>query len=237
MLRTTLPADGEEVLPAPAPDHASDRASDLERLAALAGRHHLEGIEQRAETARLQARDDVVSVAVLGRFKAGKTSMLNQLLGEDLLPVQAIPATAVITRLSSGPRLTVRVFPTAGDAFAIGPAQLADWTTESGNPDNVRQVEWVQVESPALADLDHLDDAACRGRQPDRQPAAGDDEQAVRHRVLVEQGFALAQHDHRAVVGERRDLALAQWLEQLAVGQRALDGQVGCRWSHVAPLV
>ncbi|MBN9103871.1 MAG: dynamin family protein [Propionibacteriaceae bacterium] len=152
MLRTTLPADGEEVLPAPAPD----RASDLERLAALAGRHHLEGIEQRAETARLQATDDVVSVAVLGRFKAGKTSMLNQLLGEDLLPVQAIPATAVITRLRSGPRLTVRVFPTAGDAFAIGPAQLADWTTESGNPDNVRQVEWVQVESPALADLDHL---------------------------------------------------------------------------------
>lgn len=152
MLSTSLSADGADVPPAP----ASDRASDLEQLAALAGRHHLDGIQQRARTGQLQATDDAVSVAVLGRFKAGKTSMLNQLLGEDLLPVQAVPATAVITRLRCGPRLAVQVKPIAGAGFEIAPAQLADWTTESGNPDNVRRVEWVQAESPALADLDHL---------------------------------------------------------------------------------
>lgn len=153
MLKTSLPAADDPEVPSAVPPGS---ASSLESLAALAGRHHLDGIERRARTAQLQASEDAVSVAVLGRFKAGKTSMLNQLLGADLLPVQAIPATAVITRLRYGPRLTVRVLLTSGAVLDVEPAQLADWTTESGNPDNVRQVEWVQVESPALADLDHL---------------------------------------------------------------------------------
>src|SRR3972149_5947046 len=47
---------------------------------------------------------DIVDVAVVGRFKAGKSSFLNSIIGRDLMPVAAVPLTAVVTRLRYGPR-------------------------------------------------------------------------------------------------------------------------------------
>ncbi|MGC4084745.1 MAG: hypothetical protein QM736_22190 [Vicinamibacterales bacterium] len=79
--------------------------------------------------------------------------MLNELLGAGVLPVQAIPATAVITRARFGPALAARVVPTRGAGFDVDPGALADWVTESGNPGNRRGVERVDVESPALRDI------------------------------------------------------------------------------------
>jgi hypothetical protein len=43
-----------------------------------------------------------LSIGVLGRFKAGKSSSLKQLIGRELLPVGVIPVTAVVTDLSGG---------------------------------------------------------------------------------------------------------------------------------------
>nr|WP_300144921.1 dynamin family protein [Propionicimonas sp.] len=126
---------------------------DLATIAGIARRHHLTDIDRRCRTAQQQAAEGLVTVAVLGRFKAGKTTLLNQLLGEDLLPVQAIPATAVITRLRFGPALRVSVKTGTGAPFGIEPAEIGHWATETGNPSNHRGVEWVDVASPALADL------------------------------------------------------------------------------------
>lgn len=128
----------------------------LATLAELAGRHHLIDIERRCRTAQLQAQEGLVTVAVLGRFKAGKTTLLNQLLGEELLPVQAIPATAVITRLRFGPALRVTVILKHQPPMLIDPAELSEWSTETGNPGNIRQVDWIEVVAPALGDLDNL---------------------------------------------------------------------------------
>jgi len=41
-----------------------------------------------------------VNVAVVGRFKAGKSSFLNQIVGREILPVDILPATSVITQIS-----------------------------------------------------------------------------------------------------------------------------------------
>jgi hypothetical protein len=127
--------------------------ADLATIAGIARRHHLTDIDRRCRTARQQAAEGLVTVAVLGRFKAGKTTLLNQLLGEDLLPVQAIPATAVITRLRFGPVLRVSVKAGTGAPFAIEPGEIGNWATETGNPSNCRDVDWVDVASPALAEL------------------------------------------------------------------------------------
>jgi small GTP-binding protein len=140
----------------PVPLAARSPASGLETIAAIAGRHQLDEIEQRARRARQQAGDDAVGVAVLGRFKAGKTTLLNQLLGADLLPVEAVPATAVITRLRYGAEPSIRVLPRSGTGFDITPAEVPEWATETGNTDNIRDVESIQVENPALGDLSHL---------------------------------------------------------------------------------
>ena len=46
---------------------------------------------------------DEIGVAVLGRFKAGKSSFLNDFLGRGILPV-GVPVTAVVTEIRYGAR-------------------------------------------------------------------------------------------------------------------------------------
>jgi len=128
----------------------------LAELAGIARRHRLAGLEERCLTAVRQARDGDHVVAVLGQFKAGKSSLLNWLLGEDVLPVQAIPTTAVVTRVRYDDRLTARVKRRGHEPAAAPLGELGEWITQAGNPDNRRDVEWVEVRSPALADLPGL---------------------------------------------------------------------------------
>ena len=40
-----------------------------------------------------------VTIAVIGQFKRGKTSMVNRLLGKSILPVGIVPITAAVTRI------------------------------------------------------------------------------------------------------------------------------------------
>jgi GTP-binding protein EngB required for normal cell division len=128
-------------------------AEAIRQLTELARRYQLTELERRCLATTEQVGSGTVNVALLGRFKAGKTSVLNQLLGAEVLPVQAIPATAVITRARFGPVLAARVVPTRGPGFDVDPGTLAEWVTESGNPGNRRGVERVDVESPALRDI------------------------------------------------------------------------------------
>jgi GTP-binding protein EngB required for normal cell division len=93
-----------------------------------------------------------VDVAVVGQFKSGKSSLLNTLLGSDLFPVSALPATAVITRASAGPSLTVQVRHLDGQTYNISPEQIKDFVTEAGNPRNQRRVALVDVFTPAMSE-------------------------------------------------------------------------------------
>jgi len=134
--------------------------NDTDAALALIGRiatdYQLGELLRRCETASHQGRARAMHVAVLGRFKAGKTTLLNGLLHENLLPVQAIPATAVITRVRNGPATTARIHLLDGASLDIDPQALADWVTESGNPGNTRGVDYVEVRSPGLRDLPSL---------------------------------------------------------------------------------
>lgn len=87
---------------------------------------------------------------MLGQFKSGKSSLLNALLGDNIFPVSAPPATAVITRTVAGPNLAVRVHHLGGTAIDIAPQQIGDFVTEAGNPRNRRNVAVVDVFTPAM---------------------------------------------------------------------------------------
>ncbi|HEX2719479.1 MAG TPA: dynamin family protein, partial [Candidatus Deferrimicrobium sp.] len=93
----------------------------------------------------------VVDVAVLGQFKAGKSSFLNGLIGGAIVPVDVLPSTAVVTRIGYGERERVIVHGLAGEPFEIPLARLAEFVTERGNPANEKRVAVVDVELPALA--------------------------------------------------------------------------------------
>jgi len=93
----------------------------------------------------------IVDVAVLGQFKSGKSSFLNSLFCREIVPVDVLPTTAVVTRIGYGPTDHAVVRYLSGKIEDVSSDSVAEYVTESENPDNRKQVALVEVESPALA--------------------------------------------------------------------------------------
>jgi GTP-binding protein EngB required for normal cell division len=95
-------------------------------------------------------------LAVLGQFKRGKSSLLNALLGEPILPTSVVPLTAIPTLLHPASHPLVRVKFADGavrkledGTLAQRAAFLAAFVTEKGNPKNRLRVDHVEVYSAA----------------------------------------------------------------------------------------
>ncbi|MEN6412728.1 MAG: dynamin family protein [Veillonellales bacterium] len=109
----------------------------------------LEESEQQCGELTVKLAEDRFTLAVLGQFKRGKSSLMNAIIGRELLPTGVLPLTSAITVLKYGPeeRLLVRredsIFP---DELPV--ASLADYVTEKGNPSNRKKVKTACVELP-----------------------------------------------------------------------------------------
>jgi hypothetical protein len=111
-------------------------AADSEMLAALRGR---------LRAARLR-------VLVVGEAKRGKSTLVNALLGREVLPVGVTPLTALATAVRHGPDEHVEVrFLDGQDRFPL--AALDDLVTERGNRANSRAIAGVTIwlGAPVLA--------------------------------------------------------------------------------------
>jgi GTP-binding protein EngB required for normal cell division len=123
----------------------------LELLEEIIERYQLSAVRPALRACRgLQREREHVSVAVLGRFKAGKSSFLNDLAGRPLLPVGVLPVTTVVTRLCYGPAEKAWVQYQDGRQETVTVEEIAGLVSEAENPDNRKQVERVSVELPSL---------------------------------------------------------------------------------------
>ena len=122
------------------------RLEAVERLAAEAGAAHL-ATDVRALSDRV--RDGLFYVACVGQFKRGKSTLLNALVGESVLPVGVVPVTAVVTVVRHGERRSARVRFAAGGWQEIATADLAQFVTEEQNPENGKGVAAVEVFVPS----------------------------------------------------------------------------------------
>lgn len=88
-------------------------------------------------------------IAVFGRVSSGKSSLLNHIVGRDVLPVGVNPITAVPTRLVYGaePRAIAWFADRQPERFDV--VRLADFVTEQRNPANIQHVTRIVVELPA----------------------------------------------------------------------------------------
>ncbi len=89
-------------------------------------------------------------MAVLGKFKAGKSSFLNSLAGKDALPVGVVPVTAVITELFWAPEEKARVKFLNGEIKEIPVAAVKDYVSEELNPKNRQGAALVEIGLPSL---------------------------------------------------------------------------------------
>ena len=97
----------------------------------------------------VQLAEDRFNLAVVGQFKRGKSTLMNAVLGRDLLPTGLLPLTSAITTLCYGPRERV-VLHRKGWAWEqeVPLAQLAAYITELGNPGNEKGLVEARVELP-----------------------------------------------------------------------------------------
>jgi ribosome biogenesis GTPase A len=99
----------------------------------------------------LLGQDRIIDVAILGQFKAGKSSFINSLIGQNVLPVGAIPVTTVITRLyyDNEPGAIVTHFD--GSTIEVPVNEVEQYISEEKNPANEKNVEVVDIALSALA--------------------------------------------------------------------------------------
>lgn len=96
-------------------------------------------------------------LAVLGQFKRGKSTLLNALLGEEILPSSVIPLTAIPTFILAGEKRKARIFfsndrpyveKESLDASELN-SFLSQYVAEESNPSNQLNVAYVEVTHPA----------------------------------------------------------------------------------------
>ena len=92
-------------------------------------------------------RDELV-LSVVGQFKRGKSSLINALLGESLLPVAITPLTAVVTEIRTNSEPQARVCFRNGTHCEISAAELGQYCGEKENPHNHKGVQTVQLWTP-----------------------------------------------------------------------------------------
>jgi GTP-binding protein EngB required for normal cell division len=125
--------------------------STLERIIADQG---LVEFRPALETALNRLEDQRFEIAVFGRVSSGKSSLLNHLLGQPVLPVGVTPITAVPTRVMHGSTSRVEVNFADRRAEETGLDRLREFVTEQDNPANTKHVTRLIVRVPAavLAD-------------------------------------------------------------------------------------
>ena len=125
-------------------------ADILRRLAQCLERRGERGKSEAANALSAKLAEDQLTVAALGQFKRGKSTLLNAMLGHDLLPSGILPVTSAITLLRYGPveRLSIS---RKGLSFAEDAAvdRLAEYVSETHNPGNVKQVTVANLEVPS----------------------------------------------------------------------------------------
>jgi GTP-binding protein EngB required for normal cell division len=88
-------------------------------------------------------------IAVFGRVSSGKSSLLNHIVGRDVLPVGVTPITAVPTRLVRGDHTAARITFAELPPRTIPVEELACYASEEGNPGNHKHVTAILVQFPA----------------------------------------------------------------------------------------
>jgi ribosome biogenesis GTPase A len=92
---------------------------------------------------------DSFYLAVLGQFKRGKTTFINALLGEEILPTGVLPLTSIITLIRFGATKRAEVVFLDKRRCAIDTTELRQYVSESENARNEKKVHHVELVYPS----------------------------------------------------------------------------------------
>ena len=125
---------------------AMDRAETTEPSGQLGLSHHIRSLQSVAE----QLHQGNYRIVVLGEMNRGKSTLINALVGESLLPSDVSPCTALLTLLRHGPEPQVTLHYTNGN-----PPQIIDFATFRADY-TIPADEARQLETNAFPDISHV---------------------------------------------------------------------------------
>jgi predicted GTPase len=102
-----------------------------------------------ATAVRDRVEHDEFVVACVGQSKRGKSTLLNALVGDPVLPAGITPVTAVPTVIRFGNARSARIQESQSGWRTIDVSDVADYVSEERNPGNVRSVTAVEVVEPS----------------------------------------------------------------------------------------
>ncbi len=152
-------------------EQTGDEVLLVQRLESVISEHGL--VEFRSTLSMILDRleDNSFEIAIFGRVSSGKSSLLNAMLGTDVLPVGVTPITAVPTRLLFGETPVVHVWFANRTPERFEIAQLPEFVAEQLNRGNEKHVTRIVVQLPsprlregvAFVDTPGLGSLATRG--------------------------------------------------------------------------
>lgn len=126
-----------------------DGATRLLRLAQLAEELGSGRIAEEARDLASRISEGRFYVACIGQFKRGKSTLINALIGDAVLPVGFTPVTAVPTVIRFGEGRRARIQARDGSWQGVSVSDLNQYVSEEFNPENTKGVRGVEVFVPS----------------------------------------------------------------------------------------
>ena len=148
---TTVNSGILALVPPPPPEVEGGALSKLAAMADTLGADQLAG-EARKLAARVS--EGRFYMACVGQFKRGKSTLINALIGEPILPTGFVPITAVPTVIRFGERLRACIQTRDRCWREASVTDLDRYVSEEHNPENIAAIAGVEVfvPSPVLAE-------------------------------------------------------------------------------------
>lgn len=123
-----------------------DAADTIIQLGSKHGQVRIkEGASVLAEKLRLKQ----FNLLVLGEFKRGKSTLINALLGQNVMPTGVLPLTSVVTIVSYGATAQLTLIHNDGSHEISTIEKIGDYVTEERNPHNVKGIACAEIEFPS----------------------------------------------------------------------------------------
>lgn len=119
------------------------------------GKNYIEEIRKIRE----QLTTRLYRVAVIGEFKRGKSSLLNALIGADILPTDILPMTAAVTRVTYGTERKIEIFYKDGSTEEKTVEELVEYATkyDEEKEKKASTVKEIVVTYPSVFCQNHID--------------------------------------------------------------------------------
>ena len=122
-----------------------------DQLAEVMRQRKRNDLVQQIQEAKAALESNVFTLAVLGKAKRGKSTLINVLLGrsDDLLaPIDKLPASSAITRFRHAEQEQATILFRDNRREGVPYSRIREFVTEEFNPENKKEVAVVEVEGP-----------------------------------------------------------------------------------------